>query len=92
MSEGEWISLDDLPRDVTNARKSREISDLVDLSQNSLKELMGKFERSVLKTASAQYGTQDKIAKALGVDQATIARKLKKYAMILNTPRGDSIQ
>jgi len=92
MSEGEWISLDDLPRDVTNARKSREISDLVDLSQNSLKELMGKFERSVLKTASVQYGTQDKIAKALGVDQATIARKLKKYAMILNTPRGDSIQ
>ncbi len=92
MSEGEWISLDDLPRDVTNARKSREISDIVDLSQNSLKELMGKFERSVLKTASAQYGTQDKIAKALGVDQATIARKLKKYAMIPQTPKGDSIQ
>ena len=87
MSEGEWISLDDLPRDVADSMKSKELSDLMDLSQNSLKELMGIFECSVLKKASAQYGTQDKIAKALGVDQATIARKLKKYAMTLRTPR-----
>jgi TyrR family helix-turn-helix protein len=92
MSEGEWISLDDLPRDVADARKSKELSDLMDLSESSLKELMGKFERSVLKKASVQYGTQDKIAKALGVDQATIGRKLKKYEMTLHTPRGNSIQ
>jgi len=88
MSEGEWISLDDLPRDVADARKSKELSDLMDLSQSSLKDIMEKFERSVLKKASAQYGTQDKIAKALGVDQATIARKLKKYAMTHHSARG----
>ena len=91
MSEGEWISLDDLPRDVADSRKSKEISDLMDLSQYSLKELMEKFERSVLAKASAQYATQKKIAKALGVDQATIARKLKKHAMLLNAPKEHSI-
>jgi TyrR family helix-turn-helix protein len=91
MSEGEWISLDDLPRDVADSRKSKELSELMDLSETSLKELMEKFERSVLGKASAQYATQDKIAKALGVDQATIARKLKKYAMTLHTPNGNSI-
>ncbi len=92
MSEGEWISLDDLPRDVADFRKSKVLSDLMDISQNSLKELMENFERSVLRKASCQYGTQDKIAKALGVDQATIARKLKKFAMTLRTPRGKSVQ
>jgi PAS domain S-box-containing protein/TyrR family helix-turn-helix protein len=92
MSEGEWISLDDLPRDVADFRKSKALSDLMDLSQNSLKELMENFERSVLRKASSQYGTQDNIAKALGVDQATIARKLKKFAMTLRTPKGKSVQ
>jgi TyrR family helix-turn-helix protein len=77
---------------VADSRKSKELSDLMDLSQNSLKDLMEKFERSVLGKASAQYATQDKIAKALGVDQATIARKLKKYAMVLNTPKGNTMQ
>ena len=76
---------------MADARKSKELSDIMDLSQSSLKELMGKFERSVLKKASAQYGTQDKIAKALGVDQATIARKLRKYAMTLHTPKDNSM-
>ncbi|MBI5592870.1 MAG: sigma 54-interacting transcriptional regulator [Deltaproteobacteria bacterium] len=90
MSEGEWISLDDLPRDVAEARKSKELSDLMDLSQSSLKDLMGKFERSVLKKASTQYGTQDKIAKALGIDQATVARKLKKYGIVLQSQRGNT--
>jgi TyrR family helix-turn-helix protein/PAS domain S-box-containing protein len=92
MSEGEWISLDDLPRDVADCRKSKELTDLMDLSRNSLKELMEQFERSVLEKASAQYATQDKIAKALGVDQATVARKLKKYAMTLHTLKSNSMQ
>ena len=92
MREGEWISLDDLPRDVADSRKSKELTDLMDLSQSSLKELMEQFERSVLEKASAQYATQDKIAKALGVDQATVARKLKKYAMTLHTLKPNSMQ
>ncbi len=87
MSEGEWITRDDLPRDVADSRKSKAITDLMDLSQHTLKELVEKFEYSVLIKASAQYGTQDKIAKALGVDQATIARKLKKYAMTHTAPK-----
>lgn len=92
MSDGELISLDDLPRDVADSRKSKELSGLMDLSGNTLKELMDNFERSVLKKASSQYKTQNIMAKALGVDQATIARKLKKHAMALPTPRGKSKQ
>ena len=88
MCEGGWISLEDLPRDVVNARKTKSISDMMNIAQHSLKEMVEDFERSVLGKASVQYGTQDKIAKALGVDQATIARKLKKYAMTLNRAEG----
>lgn len=88
MCEGEWISLDDLPRDVSDATKSKELSEMMDLSRCTLKELMENFERSVLLKAAAQHTTQEKIAKALGVDQATIARKLKKYAMPLSAPKG----
>ncbi len=87
MCDGEWISLDDLPRDVTDAANSKEIFDMVNLSCCSLKELMENFERSVLVKATAQYATQKKIAAALGVNQATIARKLKRYAVPLNAFR-----
>lgn len=92
MCEGGWISLEDLPRDVVHARKSKSLPDMMDFSQGSLKEMMDNFERSVLGKASLQYGTQEKLAKALRVDQATIARKLKKYAMALNSPRDHAKQ
>ncbi len=86
MSEENWISIEDLPRDVADSGKSKELSDLMDLSQNSLKTLMEKFEYSILQKACAEYKTQQHIARALGVDQATIARKLKKYGLSPQAP------
>ena len=87
MSDGKWIALEDLPQDVTDARKTKDLSIFMDISQNSLKQLMDNFEYSILRKTCTEYCTQEKIAKALRVDQATIARKMKKYGIISQNRR-----
>ncbi len=48
-----------------------------------MKEQVAEFERRVLVEARRRYGTTRRIAAALGVSQASVARKLRKLA-----PRG----
>ncbi|GHV28657.1 RNA polymerase subunit sigma-54 [Synergistales bacterium] len=43
-----------------------------------LKEAVNSVERQLIRMAMEKYGTIAKIAEALGVDQSTISRKLKK--------------
>ncbi|MGN0714599.1 MAG: TyrR/PhhR family helix-turn-helix DNA-binding protein, partial [Anaerovoracaceae bacterium] len=45
----------------------------------TLKEAMEEFEKQFLRKAKEQWGTTEKIAKALDVNQSTISRKLNKY-------------
>ena len=81
MSQGGDISLRDLPAGVQeHVDPSESIS--MDISQGqTLKEMVARLETKVLHAALREYGTQTKAARALGLNQSTIARKIKKYGI-----------
>ena len=47
----------------------------------NLRETLGKVEAQILRETLQRYGTQSKAARHLGVAQATIARKTKRYGL-----------
>jgi TyrR family helix-turn-helix protein len=47
----------------------------------TLQQSLESVERTVLVQAWEHYGNQVKMAATLGVNQSTIARKLKKYGI-----------
>jgi transcriptional regulator with PAS, ATPase and Fis domain len=47
----------------------------------NLREALGKVEAQILRETLQRYGTQSKAARHLGVAQATIARKTKRYGL-----------
>ncbi len=49
-----------------------------DGSSNSFDKSVIDFERKIIKSAIEKYGSQNKAAKALGLNQSTISRKLKE--------------
>jgi PAS domain S-box-containing protein len=51
------------------------------LEDGNLRDTLRKVEEQVLREALERYGTQSKAARHLGVAQATIARKSKRYGI-----------
>jgi TyrR family helix-turn-helix protein len=47
----------------------------------NLREALGKVEAQILRETLQRYGTQSRAARHLGVAQATIARKTKRYGL-----------
>jgi transcriptional regulator with PAS, ATPase and Fis domain len=79
MSDAEVIEPADLPPDVVlRAGKTEQASWPGDLT---LGQAIETTERTLLLKARERHGNQSAMAKALGVDQSTIARKLKKYGI-----------
>jgi transcriptional regulator of acetoin/glycerol metabolism len=72
--ESELIGLGDPPADMLGraAQASEELS---------LNHAMERTERPLLLEARQRHGNQAQMAKALGVDQSTIARKMKKHGI-----------
>ena len=48
----------------------------------TLQETLDSVERAVLAKALEKHGNQVRVAQSLGVNQSTIARKLKKHGLI----------
>ena len=71
VSNSEYLHSGDLPWIRQNVEKSNEMP--------TLKFAMEEFEKQFLKKAKEQWGTTEKMAKALDVNQSTISRKLNKY-------------
>ncbi|WP_218188126.1 sigma-54 interaction domain-containing protein [Desulfosarcina cetonica] len=82
MAEGPQIDLADLPAPVT-ANLSSPVTYALGLlkSGGNLNQTLATVERRILAEAQEKHGTQAKVAAALGVNQSTIARKLKKYGL-----------
>jgi PAS domain S-box-containing protein len=81
MSETELIDLKDLPSDIV-ARVEETAADAVTWQEEmTLQQTLDSVERTVLSQAMERYGNQSRMAEALGVNQSTIARKLKRYGM-----------
>jgi PAS domain S-box-containing protein len=79
MGEGDIITPDDLPSDIVEKARWVPAADYVPLPEGTLKSILRDTERAVIQEAFRRYGTQEKAAQALGVDQSTIARKMKRF-------------
>ncbi|MGN0715475.1 MAG: sigma-54 interaction domain-containing protein [Anaerovoracaceae bacterium] len=78
LSPGEYIQVGDLP---WNAGAERQ-QESGDISRNLLptwKEAMEQEEKRLLTLAKERFHSSRKIGEVLGLDHATVARKLKKY-------------
>jgi transcriptional regulator with PAS, ATPase and Fis domain len=84
MIDGPEIQIGDLPMDVrsegTISISTPAFSEQV-MGRKTLVEILNDTERKVLIEAQKHFRTQKKIAEALGVNQSTIARKLKRHTM-----------
>ena len=84
MADGEIIDLQDLPAHISH-HATPDRKDLVSttLPQNlSLTEALNRIEKQILEQAKTTHRNQCDIAKALGINQSTVARKFKKHNLI----------
>ncbi len=82
MSQGGAIAFRDLPAGV---QEHMEPGDAISLDMNqglTLKEMVADLEKKILTAALREHGTQTLAAKALGLNQSTIARKMKKFQIL----------
>jgi TyrR family helix-turn-helix protein len=58
----------------------------------TLKQMLHHHEQDILRNAHRQYGTTRRVAAALGISQASAARKLKGLAKRLSTEPAGSVE
>lgn len=81
MSDTELIDLKDLPSDIVARVEEATVASVAWPKEMSLQQALESVERTVLTQAMERYGNQSRMAAVLGVNQSTIARKLKKYGI-----------
>jgi PAS domain S-box-containing protein len=81
MSEAELIDLSDLPPDIVHRSGKGAVPPADRPKELTLAQAMESMERAMLLQARERHGNQSRMAKALGVNQSTIARKMKKYGI-----------
>jgi len=82
MSETEVIDMVDLPVQVAGSVKTRLPEEMDWPETVTLQEALETVERNLLTKARERYRSQSRIADVLGVNQSTIARKLKRYGLL----------
>jgi len=81
MSDTDLIDLPDLPIQITSHIPENKLANF-DLPHGaSLQQTLDQVEKEVLKQALRKFQNQTEIARALAVNQSTIARKLKKHQL-----------
>jgi TyrR family helix-turn-helix protein len=79
MSQSDVIGLSDLPREIGGGKAVLRAIGAVD---STLDQAVENTERAVLAEMLERHHTQARMAKALGISQSSVARKLKKYGMV----------
>jgi len=82
MSETEVIDLADLPTQVVGAVSAGLPEDLDWPESVTLQQALETVERNLLTRTRERYRSQARIAEVLGVNQSTIARKMKRYDLL----------
>jgi PAS domain S-box-containing protein len=75
MADGDLIDIQDLPQNIVGGSARG----VMPTERLTLQQAMGSFERSLLLEAMEEHGNQYKVADVLGINQSTVARKLKRY-------------
>jgi PAS domain S-box-containing protein len=81
MTETEVIDRADLPPAILAAAGAATPTPPAWDGETTLDEALGRTERALLMRARERYGSQSEMARALGVNQSTIARKLKRHGL-----------
>jgi transcriptional regulator with PAS, ATPase and Fis domain len=66
------IRLEDLPECITEDRN-------VELEENTLKDMLANYERTIIQNAFSMYKTSVLVGKKLGISQTGAAAKIRKY-------------
>jgi PAS domain S-box-containing protein len=80
MTEAETIDVADLPADVAGSGAAGAAAAGWP-EQFTLEQAVESTERAMLLEARRRHGSQALVAKALGVNQSTVARKMRKYGI-----------
>lgn len=78
MSDGDLIDIQDLPQNIVGNNNRAALP----AERLSLQQAMESFERALLIESMKEHGNQYKVAAALGINQSTVARKLKRYGVV----------
>ena len=81
MSDTEVIDAGDLPPNVTASAGEGAVAPAALDDETTLDEAIARTERVMLLRARQRHGNQTDMARALGVNQSTVARKLKRYGI-----------
>lgn len=76
-TEGDIISVQDLPENM----RTGHIQSKTSVVDGSLRFTMEKVEKQIIEDALKTHGSTHKTARALGVNQSTIVRKMKRYGL-----------
>jgi len=82
MAETDVVDVDDLPGQIGAAVSSSGSQSHLLPTGLPLKDALERVEKEILTQALCAHQSQMEIAEVLGVNQSTIARKLKKYRLI----------
>ena len=81
MSDAELIEVSDLPMDIVSRSGKAAAAPGGGPEEFTLSQALESTERAMLLKARERHGNQTRMAKALGVNQSTVARKIKKYGI-----------
>lgn len=81
MTDTTTIDLEDLPSDISACTETERFQVRGWPADMTLRTTLESVEKSLLLEAVRRYGNQYLMAEALGVNQSTIARKLKKFGI-----------
>lgn len=81
MSETAVIDLQDLPRDIVSQAENADDPTTAWPPQMTLEQILQSVERALLLETLKTHPGQVQTARALGVSQPTIARRMKKYGL-----------
>lgn len=75
LATGPYITLNEIPERIKGTKKEEKL-------KKTLKEALEEFEKSFLKNTLREYNyNKEEVAEVLGIDLATLYRKLKKYQL-----------
>lgn len=77
-SQGDVVTADDMPERMRRGGPDMQVPDLV---EGSLKATLDKVERRIIADALDKHGSTRGAAKALGVNQSTIVRKMQRLGI-----------
>jgi len=84
VGQEELITIQDIPKYILEKQSSFDESLSIPTQNNKLTSVVGSFEAQLISDVLKKYGNTYKAAEALGVNQSTIVRKMKKYKIKVN--------